>query len=68
MQIRFNGKPITLSQATSLLDFLKSQGIDPKTGSIAAAVNETVARRAEWPALALKDGDRVELIQAVQGG
>ncbi|MFE7133927.1 sulfur carrier protein ThiS [Streptomyces sp. NPDC057638] len=40
---------------------------EPPTG-IAAAVNETVVPRGEWPGTLLGDGDRVEVLTAVQGG
>ncbi|MFE3884114.1 sulfur carrier protein ThiS [Streptomyces lydicus] len=35
---------------------------------VAAAVNETVVPRTQWPATLLADGDRVEVLTAVQGG
>jgi sulfur carrier protein len=35
---------------------------------VAAALNETVVPRAQWPATPLRDGDRVEVLTAVQGG
>ncbi|SHL97511.1 sulfur carrier protein ThiS [Streptomyces yunnanensis] len=35
---------------------------------VAAAVNETVVPRSQWPTTALDDGDRVEVLTAVQGG
>ncbi|QNE77899.1 sulfur carrier protein ThiS [Streptomyces finlayi] len=35
---------------------------------VAAAVNETVVPRGQWSATALSDGDRVEVLTAVQGG
>ncbi len=35
---------------------------------VAAAVNETVVPRSQWPTTALGDGDRVEVLTAVQGG
>ncbi|MER0479351.1 sulfur carrier protein ThiS [Streptomyces sp. Edi2] len=35
---------------------------------VAAAVNETVVPRTRWPATPLADGDRVEVLTAVQGG
>ncbi|SCD86515.1 sulfur carrier protein ThiS [Streptomyces sp. DvalAA-14] len=35
---------------------------------VAAAVNETVVPRSRWSATALADGDRVEILTAVQGG
>lgn len=35
---------------------------------VAAAVNETVIPRGQWPGTALAEGDRVEVLTAVQGG
>ncbi|MFF8790580.1 sulfur carrier protein ThiS [Streptomyces sp. NPDC015125] len=35
---------------------------------VAAAVNETVVPRTQWPTTPLADGDRVEVLTAVQGG
>ncbi|MDT3399640.1 sulfur carrier protein ThiS [Streptomyces sp. B1866] len=35
---------------------------------VAAAVNETVVPRGQWERTPLGDGDRVEVLTAVQGG
>lgn len=35
---------------------------------VAAAVNEAVVPRSQWPGLRLADGDRIEVLTAVQGG
>ncbi|MFG3493681.1 sulfur carrier protein ThiS [Streptomyces sp. NPDC047928] len=35
---------------------------------VAAAVNETVVPRGQWAGTLLADGDRVEVLTAVQGG
>jgi sulfur carrier protein len=35
---------------------------------VAAALNETVVPRAQWPSTPLREGDRVEVLTAVQGG
>jgi sulfur carrier protein len=35
---------------------------------VAAALNETVVPRSRWAAATLVDGDRVEVLTAVQGG
>jgi sulfur carrier protein len=35
---------------------------------IAVALNDSVVPRAEWAATPLADGDRVEVLTAVQGG
>ena len=38
------------------------------TSGVAAALNDTVVPRTRWSATALADGDRVEVLTAVQGG
>ena len=68
MDIVFNGIKLPLEKPMSLSDFLQAQGVDINAGYIAAAVNETIARRIAWQILMLQEGDRVELIHAVQGG
>lgn len=35
---------------------------------VAAAVNDTVVPRARWAGLRLDEGDRIEVLTAVQGG
>jgi sulfur carrier protein len=35
---------------------------------VAAALNETVIPRGQWPGTTLAEGDRVEVLTAVQGG
>lgn len=43
-------------------------GLTQAPSGVAAAVNEAVVPRGEWPRLRLSDGDRVEVLTAVQGG
>ena len=38
------------------------------TSGVAVAVNDTVVPRAAWETTTLDDGDRVEVLTAVQGG
>ncbi|MGX1850825.1 sulfur carrier protein ThiS [Streptomyces sp. NBC_01456] len=38
------------------------------SAGVAAAVNDLVVPRTQWPTTALGDGDRVEVLTAVQGG
>ncbi|MEU9124754.1 sulfur carrier protein ThiS [Streptomyces sp. NPDC048506] len=49
------------------LDRLVSTLSTAPTG-VAAAVNDVVVPRTQWPATPLDDGDRVEVLTAVQGG
>lgn len=68
MQIRVNGKPIELENSLSLAQFLEKYGITLSTGRVAIAFNECIASRKEWNSLIVKEGDRIEIIHAVQGG
>ncbi|OKI05202.1 thiamine biosynthesis protein ThiS [Streptomyces sp. CB02923] len=43
-------------------------GLTTAPSGVAAALNEAVVPRGQWPATPLGDGDRVEVLTAVQGG
>lgn len=47
---------------------LKSLGHEPGRPGIAVAVNDEIVARHEWETRALRAGDRVEIVGAVQGG
>jgi sulfur carrier protein len=47
----------------------ETAGLDlPNPKGFAIALNGAVVRRDAWAATALNDGDRVEIIRAMQGG
>ncbi|MFE2266993.1 sulfur carrier protein ThiS [Streptomyces griseosporeus] len=66
MNITVNGQPRDIAPGTALDTVVKSLTAAPS--GVAAALNETVVPRTEWPVTALADGDRVEVLTAVQGG
>lgn len=68
MQIRVNGKSVELEYSLFLAELLQKYGITSTTGKIAVAVNECIVFREEWNSLIVKEGDRIEIIHAVQGG
>jgi sulfur carrier protein len=68
MQIRLNGKAIELESPLPLAELLERYGITLSTGRVAIAFNECIAFRDKWNSLIVKDGDRIEIIHAVQGG
>ncbi len=45
----------------------EERGIETSEG-IAIAVNGRVVRRSAWPQTALNEGDRIEIVRAMQGG
>ncbi|KUN03775.1 thiamine biosynthesis protein ThiS [Streptomyces yokosukanensis] len=66
LSISVNGEHREVASGTSLDTVVRSLAAAPS--GVAAAVNETVVPRAQWPGTALSEGDRVEILTAVQGG
>ncbi|MCX5523536.1 sulfur carrier protein ThiS [Streptomyces bobili] len=66
MNISVNGERREVAPGTALDSVVRS--LAPAPSGVAAALNETVVPRARWSATALCDGDRVEVLTAVQGG
>ncbi|MYQ86056.1 sulfur carrier protein ThiS [Streptomyces sp. SID4936] len=66
MSVSVNGEVRILAEGTAL-DALVA-GLTVAHSGVAAAVNETVVPRGRWSATVLADGDRVEVLTAVQGG
>ena len=65
MQIILNGETRETA-ATTLAQLLSELQFEPT--SLAVAANGSVVRRADFAAHALKQGDQIEIIRAVQGG
>ncbi|AXG77399.1 sulfur carrier protein ThiS [Streptomyces paludis] len=66
MNVSVNGEPREFAAATTLDAVVAT--LTPARSGVAAAVNETVVPRTRWSGTALADGDRVEILTAVQGG
>ncbi|MEU1176234.1 sulfur carrier protein ThiS [Streptomyces sp. NPDC005820] len=66
MNISVNGERQAVAPGTALDSVVRSLTAAPS--GVAAALNETVVPRAEWSVTALCEGDRVEVLTAVQGG
>ena len=66
MNISVNGEPQEIAPGTALDTLVKT--VTPAPSGVAAALNETVVPRAHWPSTPLSEGDRVEVLTAVQGG
>ncbi|MET8585470.1 sulfur carrier protein ThiS [Streptomyces collinus] len=66
MNISVNGRPRRVAPGTLLDTLVRTLTAAPS--GVAAAVNETVVPRTRWAATTLAEGDRVEVLTAVQGG
>ncbi|WP_433115556.1 sulfur carrier protein ThiS [Micromonospora sp. CA-246542] len=66
MELTVNGAGRRVPGGASVADLV--QDVAPHQRGVAVAVNGEVVPRAGWPATELRDGDRVEVLTAAQGG
>ncbi|MGW6686846.1 sulfur carrier protein ThiS [Streptomyces sp. NPDC054961] len=66
MTISVNGEPLEIAAGTMLAAVVAT--LTQATRGVAAALNETVVPRGQWPYTSVAEGDRVEVLTAVQGG
>ncbi|MBC2878768.1 MULTISPECIES: sulfur carrier protein ThiS [Streptomyces] len=67
--IHVNGERRAVPPGTTLATVVTGlTGRPGSPGGVAAAVNEAVVPRGSWADTPLRDGDRVEVLTAVQGG
>ncbi len=66
MHIKVNGETREFSENTTLLELIRSLGIEAKV--MAAAVNMQIVKQDGWNSAVLHEGDTVELLDFVGGG
>lgn len=66
MELTVNGVGRTLPGGATVAELVRLVTADRR--GVAVAVNGEVVPRTGWPATALRDGDRVEVLTAAQGG
>jgi sulfur carrier protein len=66
VKVVVNGIPDELPDGSTVAQIVAARA---KTDQgVAVAVNDQVVTRSSWPEVRLADGDRVEILTAVQGG
>lgn len=68
MIVTVNGEPRRPAPGTRVHDLVADVVGDPQRRGIAVALNGQVVRRSDWRSRELTDGDRLEILNAVQGG
>lgn len=63
MQLTVNDEGRQLPERSTVADV-----VGEPTRGVAVAVNQEVVPRSAWPAVALHAGDRIEILEAHQGG
>ncbi|NKY98674.1 sulfur carrier protein ThiS [Nocardiopsis alborubida] len=68
MELIINGDRREFTDDTTVEAVVRDLTGTEVPGGIAVAVNDEVVRRAAWAASQLNQGDRVDVLTAVQGG
>lgn len=68
MMVIANGLERPITDGATVADLVTELGHGPDRPGVAVAVNGTVVPRGTWRTRGLAEGDRVEVLGAVQGG
>ncbi len=68
MNVTLNGEDRELPDGASAGDAVAATGAGPEGRGVAVAVDGEVVPKACWDATKLREGQRVEVVRAVQGG
>ena len=68
MNVVLNGQPRDLPDGATVADAVSASGMPALARGVAVAVDREVVPRSQWTETALADGQRVEVLEAVQGG
>ena len=66
MYVIINGQACRLARGATVAQAVRV--VTTATKGVAAAVNDVVVSRADWEARPIAEGDKVEILIAVQGG
>jgi sulfur carrier protein len=66
--IELNGERVELDEAATVSTIVARSGADVRRRGIAVAVDGEVVPRSAWDRTTLTDGQRVEVVGAIQGG
>jgi len=68
MNVTLNGERRDLGDRASVREAVAASGAAADTRGLAVAVDGEVVPRGEWDEVELREGQRIEIVQAVQGG
>jgi sulfur carrier protein len=68
LTVHVNGEPRELVEGTTVAAVVESLGAQSARRGLAVAVDAEVVPRTQWERRELSDGQRVEVLTAIQGG
>lgn len=68
MKVLLNGERRELPEQATVASAVEASGAEPAGDGLAVAVDGDVVPRGKWELTTLHEGQRVEVLRAVQGG
>lgn len=68
MKLTVNGEPLELPEGATVGDLVEQAGGPLRDRGVAVAVDAEVVPRSAWDETLLSEGQRIELLAAMQGG
>lgn len=68
MKVLVNGDERELAEGATVGSVLDELDVAPERRGIAVAVDAEVVARGDWDSRALSEGERLEVVAAIQGG
>jgi thiazole synthase len=68
MKVELNGEPVMLPEGAALTEAIAASGADREQRGVAVAIDGEVVPRSEWDRTSLTEGQKVEVLAAIQGG
>jgi thiazole synthase len=68
MKVELNGELVAMPEGASLTDAIEASGANREQRGVAVAIDGEVVPRSEWGRTSLREGQKVEVLAAIQGG
>src|SRR3954465_7569592 len=68
MKVELNGELVALPEGASVADAVEISGAAGEQRGVAVAIDGEVVPRSEWSRTSLREGQKVEVLAAIQGG
>ena len=68
MKVFVNGEERTVQDGSTVASLVAQSGVPGGERGVAVAIDAEVVPRSEWERTPLADGQRVEILAAIQGG
>jgi thiazole synthase len=68
MKVELNGEIVALSEGAAVTQAVEASGVAGEQRGLAVAIDGEVVPRSEWDGTPLREGQKVEVLAAIQGG